>query len=43
MTTQATTNSVPSYFMDDKPFFTGSQDPVGYVRLLTEAANAQQR
>ena len=33
--------SVPSYFMDDKPFFTGSQDPQGYVRLLTEAANAQ--
>jgi predicted DsbA family dithiol-disulfide isomerase len=32
--------SVPSYFMDDKPFFSGSQDPQGYVRLLTDAAAA---
>jgi len=32
--------SVPSYFMDDKPFFSGSQDPEGYVRLLREAATA---
>jgi predicted DsbA family dithiol-disulfide isomerase len=33
-------SSVPSYFMDDKPFFSGSQDPQGYVRLLADAAAA---
>ncbi|MET0937185.1 MAG: DsbA family oxidoreductase [Luteibacter sp.] len=32
--------SVPSYMIDGRPFFTGSQDPQGYVRLLTEAAAA---
>lgn len=37
---KAGVSSVPSYFMDDKPFFSGSQDPQGYVRLLTEAATA---
>jgi predicted DsbA family dithiol-disulfide isomerase len=37
---KAGVTSVPSYFMDDKPFFSGSQDPQGYVRLLTEAAAA---
>lgn len=37
---KAGVTSVPSYFMDDKPFFAGSQDPQGYVRLLTEAAAA---
>ncbi|PTR30801.1 putative DsbA family dithiol-disulfide isomerase [Luteibacter sp. OK325] len=38
---KAGVSSVPSYFMNDKPFFSGSQDPQGYVRLLTEAAAAQ--
>jgi predicted DsbA family dithiol-disulfide isomerase len=38
---RAGVSSVPSYFMNDKPFFSGSQDPQGYVRLLTEAAVAQ--
>jgi predicted DsbA family dithiol-disulfide isomerase len=33
--------SVPSYMIGGKPFFTGSQDPQGYVRLLTEAVNAR--
>lgn len=37
---KAGVTSVPSYFMDDKPFFSGSQDPQGYVRLLTQAAAA---
>jgi predicted DsbA family dithiol-disulfide isomerase len=32
--------SVPSYMIEGKPFFTGSQDPQGYVRLLGEAATA---
>ena len=38
---KAGVSSVPSYFMNDKPFFSGSQDPNGYVRLLTEAAAVQ--
>lgn len=38
---KAGVSSVPSYFMNDKPFFSGSQDPQGYVRLLTEAAAAR--
>ncbi|HVI53757.1 MAG TPA: DsbA family oxidoreductase [Luteibacter sp.] len=38
---EAGVTSVPSYFMHDKPFFSGSQDPQGYVRLLSEAAAAQ--
>lgn len=37
---KAGVTSVPSYFMDDKPFFSGSQDPQGYVCLLREAAAA---
>jgi predicted DsbA family dithiol-disulfide isomerase len=38
---KAGVTSVPSYFMNDKPFFSGSQDPQGYVRLLTDAVAAQ--
>lgn len=38
---RAGVTSVPNYFMDDKPFFSGSQDPQGYVRLLTDVAAAQ--
>jgi predicted DsbA family dithiol-disulfide isomerase len=37
---KAGVTSVPSYFVEDKPFFSGSQDPQGYVRLLTEAVMA---
>jgi predicted DsbA family dithiol-disulfide isomerase len=38
---KAGVTSVPSYFMEDKPLFSGSQDPQGYVRLLTDAAAAR--